>query len=122
MRHNFSKLSRNAVKKCTGTFAWRPGGEALDESMYKQRVSHTANAHPHALIMNDDALVIPPKSDIPHHDPHRPLVPPPLRLLQAIEGFVRITHEDFAKCIGDGRSDGCSFISGECFIQISALR
>ena len=23
-----------------------------------------------ALIMNDDALVIPPKSDIPHHDSH----------------------------------------------------
>jgi len=57
----------------------------------------------------------------PHYGPHRPLVPPPLGLLQTVEGFVQIDREDFAEWVGDGKSRGCNLVGGKYFVRICAL-
>jgi len=62
----------------------------------------------------------PSKCEIPHHDHHQPLVPPPLGLLQAVESFLRIVREDFAEWVG-GKSRGCNLVGGEYFVRICAL-
>jgi len=70
---------------------------------------------------NDLVIAVSPKCEIPHHDRHQSLVPPSLGLLQAVESFVWIVHEDFAEWAGDGRSRRCNHVVGEYFVQICAL-